>query len=72
MKFHDFQAERGLPPAIETRQVNVRAVFLHLRRIETCRTETAAAAVAATQAFCAGKLKSTSADKVIARLRAAK
>jgi len=46
--------------------------LLHRRRIETWRTETAAEAVAATKAFRAGKLKSASADNIIARLRAAK
>ena len=46
--------------------------LLHRRRIETWRTETAAAAAAATKAFRAGKLKSASVSSVIARLRAAK
>jgi len=46
--------------------------LLHRRRIENWRNETAAEAVAATKAFRAGKLKSASADNIIARLRAAK
>jgi hypothetical protein len=46
--------------------------LLHRRRIETWRAETAAEAVAATKAFRAGKLKSSSADQLIACLRAAK
>jgi hypothetical protein len=46
--------------------------LLHRRRIETWRNETAAEAVAATKAFRTGKLKSASADNIIARLRAAK
>jgi hypothetical protein len=46
--------------------------LLHRRRIETWRNETAAEALAATKAFRSGKLKSASADKIIARLRAAK
>jgi hypothetical protein len=46
--------------------------LLHRRRIETWRTETAAEAVAVTKAFRSGKLKSASADNIIARLRAAK
>jgi hypothetical protein len=46
--------------------------LLHRRRIENWRTETAVEAVAATKSFRAGKLKSASADSIIARLRAAK
>ena len=46
--------------------------LLHRRRIETWRTETAAEAASAAKAFRADKLKSASADSVIARLRAAK
>ena len=46
--------------------------LLHRRRIESWRSETATEAVAATKAFRSGKLKSASANTVIARLRAAK
>ena len=46
--------------------------LLHRRRIENWRNETAAEAVAAAKTFRSGKLKSTSAANVIARLRAAK
>ena len=43
--------------------------LLHRRRIETWRTETAAEAASAVKAFRSGKLKSTSADDVLARLQ---
>ena len=46
--------------------------LLHRRRIENWRNETAAEATAAAKAFRSGKLKSASADNIIARLRAAK
>jgi hypothetical protein len=46
--------------------------LLHRRRIENWRNETAAEAVVVTKAFRSGKLKSASADNIIARLRAAK
>ena len=46
--------------------------LLHRRRLELWRTETAVEAVAATKAFRTDKLKSTSVNSVIARLRAAK
>jgi hypothetical protein len=46
--------------------------LLHRRRIETWRKETAAEAISATKAFRTGKLKSASADSIIARLRTAK
>lgn len=48
------------------------AELLHHRRIEAWRKETAAEAVAATKAFRCGKLKSGSADSILARLRVAK
>lgn len=46
--------------------------LLHRRRIESWRVETAAEAAAAAKAFRSGKLKATSADSLIARLRTAK
>ena len=46
--------------------------LLHRRRIENWRNETAADAATAAKAFRAGKLKSASANSIIARLRAAK
>jgi hypothetical protein len=46
--------------------------LLHRRRIETWRNDTAAEAVAAAKSFRAGKLKSASADNIIARLHTAK
>ena len=46
--------------------------LLHRRRIEHWRTETAAEAAAAVKAFRSGKLKSASADNIIARLRTGK
>ena len=46
--------------------------LLHRRRIEAWRTETAAEAETAAKAFRAGKLKSASAESVIAHLRSAK
>lgn len=46
--------------------------LLHRRRIESWRVETAAEAAAAAKAFRSGKLKATSADNLIARLRTAK
>ena len=44
--------------------------LLHRRRIESWRADTAADAVQATKDFRTGKLKSQSAESVIARLRA--
>ena len=46
--------------------------LLHRRRTETWRNETAAEAATAAKSFRSGKLKSASADSIIARLRAAK
>ena len=46
--------------------------LLHRRRIETWRKETSVEAITAAKAFRAGKIKSASADNIIARLRAAK
>ena len=46
--------------------------LLHRRRIETWRKDTAAETAEAAKAFRSGKLKSASAESVIARLRAAK
>ena len=46
--------------------------LLRQRRIEAWRRDTAAEATQAVKAFRSGKLKSQSADEVIARLRAAK
>jgi hypothetical protein len=46
--------------------------LLHRRRIENWRMETAADASAAAKAFRSGKLKSASADNIIARLRTAR
>lgn len=46
--------------------------LLRRQRIETWRKETAAEAATAAKAFRAGKLKSASADSIIAQLRASK
>ena len=58
--------------ALPTEEQAMLEELLHRRRIETWRTETAAEAASAAKSFRSGKLKSASADSVIARLRAAK
>lgn len=58
--------------ALPAEEQSMLAELLQRRRIEKWRKETAADAAAATKAFRAGKLKSASAQNVIARLRAAK
>ena len=58
--------------ALPTEEQAMLEELLHRRRIETWRNDTAAEAVAATKNFRSGKLKSASAESVIARLRAAK
>ena len=57
--------------ALPTEEQAMLEELLHRRRIETWRNETAAEAITAAKSFRSGKLKSASADSVIARLRAA-
>ena len=66
--------DRGLASAeaLTAEEQSMLAELLHHRRIEAWRKETAAEAVAATKAFRSGKLKSGSADSILARLRVAK
>ena len=63
----------GVLTSAEALSADERAMLeelLHRRRIESWRADTAADAVLATKAFRTGKLKSQSAESVIARLRA--